>query len=88
MESILEENRPDIVGITEKRLDIQEEINLKGYWIIRNDRNREGGEVMIAVRRDLEHVIMEVNQESSFEQSIWILPGNKEKIKIGIIYAA
>ena len=38
------------------------------------------------MKKELEHVIVEVSQEACFEQSIWLILGSKEKIRIGIIY--
>ena len=87
LESILDERKPDIVGIVETMLDKQEEIKLKEYKVIRNDRNREGGGVMLAVKREFEHVTVEVSRTAVFEQSIWILIGSKDKVRIDLIYA-
>eukprot|EP00112_Aurelia_sp_Birch-Aquarium-sp1_P014117 Seg3022.3 transcript_id=Seg3022.3/GoldUCD/mRNA.D3Y31 product="hypothetical protein" protein_id=Seg3022.3/GoldUCD/D3Y31 len=42
---------------------------------------------MLAVKREFEHVTVEVSRTAVFEQSIWILIGSKDKVRIGLIYA-
>ena len=47
---------PAILGITESKLDstvTNAEVNINGYSIIRNDRNRNGGGVACYIRNDL-----------------------------------
>ena len=48
--------KPAILGITESKLDssvTNAEVNINGYSIIRNDRNRNGGGVACYIRSDL-----------------------------------
>ena len=48
--------KPAILGITESKLDssvTNAEVNINGYSIIRNDRNRNGGGVACYIRNDL-----------------------------------
>ena len=48
--------RPPILGITESKLDssvTNTEVNINGYSIIGNDRNRNGGGVAYYIRKDL-----------------------------------
>ena len=47
--------KPAILGITESKLDSSvsdQEVDIKGYSILRNDRNRYGGDVACYVRAD------------------------------------
>ena len=47
---------PAILGITESKLDssvTNVEVNINGYIIIRNERNRNGGSVACYIRNDL-----------------------------------
>ena len=53
LESILDERKPDIVGIVETMLDSKDEIQIKGYKTFRNDRDKDGGGVMVAVKKEL-----------------------------------
>ena len=43
----------------------KEKMELKEYQIIRNDRDIEGGGVLLAVRKALGNVTIEVNRENS-----------------------
>ena len=48
--------RPSILGITESKWDrsvTNAEVNINGYRIIRNDRNKNGGGVACYIRNDL-----------------------------------
>ena len=48
--------KPGFLGITESKLDssvTNAEVNINGYSIIRNDRNRNGGGVACYIRSDL-----------------------------------
>ena len=48
--------RPAILDITESKLDssvMNAEVSIKGYSIIRNDRNRSGGGVACYIKSDL-----------------------------------
>ena len=87
LKSIIEERKPDVIGIVETMLDKNDEMQIEGYKVIRSDRDGQGGGLMIAVKRELEHVTVEVNRYESLEQSIWLSIGSKEKIRIGLIYA-
>ena len=60
LKSIIKEEKPDIVGIVETMLDEKENINIEGYKIIRNDRNGEGGGVLIAVKEKLWNITIEM----------------------------
>ena len=87
LRNIVEEEKPDIIGIAETMLDKTEDITIQGYKMIRNDRDKEGGGVLLAVKEEYRHVTMEVNRNSIVEESIWISMGTKQKYRIGLIYA-
>lgn len=86
MEEIIDELKPDIIGIVESHLDSKDIITIEGYHIVRNDRNSEGGGVMIAVKEKYKHVTMEVTQKRENAESIWITIGNKTKYRAGVVY--
>ena len=65
LKSIIEEEKPYIIGIVETMLGEKEKMELKEYQIIRNDRDIEGGGVLLAVRKALGNVTIEVNRENS-----------------------
>ena len=53
LQTIIEEERPDIIGMTETITAENDCIEIKGYEMIRNDRDNEGGGVLLAVKEEL-----------------------------------
>ena len=63
------------------------DLKIEGYEIFRNDRNEDGGGVMIAVRKELKFITVEVKKTSEHVESLWILMNNKKvKLKLGVVY--
>ena len=54
LEEILERTKPDVLGIVETHLEEGEELEIEGYNCIRKDRNKDGGGVLIAIRKEYE----------------------------------
>ena len=81
--------KPAMLGIKESKLDssvTNSEVNINGYSIIRNDRNRNGGSVACYVRNDLCFNIKNVFS-SSLEHVFFLIILLKVKpIAIGIFY--
>ena len=81
--------KPAVLGITKSKLDssvTNMEVNINGYSIIRNDRNRHGGGVACYVKNDLCF-----NTEKIFSNSIEhvffeILIPKVKPIAVGIFY--
>ena len=81
--------KPAVLGITESKLDgsvTSAEVNINGYSIIRNDKNRNGGGVACYMRNDLC-----VNIKNIFSNSIKyvffeILIPKVKPITFGIFY--
>ena len=74
--------KPAVLGITESKLDssvTNMEVNINGYNIIRNDRNKHGGGVACYVKNDLCF-----NTKKIFPNSI-LIPKVKP-IAVGIFY--
>ena len=60
---------------------------MDGYIIYRNDRNGDGGGVLIAIKDVLKGIMVEESNSKGKEESIWLsLNNNKTKIRIGIVY--
>ena len=61
---------------------------LQGYAEpFRNDRNQDGGGVMLLVKKELEYITVEVKKTSEHLESLWVLiNNNKVKLKIGVVY--
>ena len=81
--------RPAILGITESKLDssvTNAEVNINGYSIIRNDRNRNGGGVACYIRNDLCFNIKNIFSNSIEHAFFEILIPKVKPITIGIFY--
>ena len=81
--------RPAILGITESKLDssvTNAEVNINGYSIIRNDRNRNGGGVACYIRNDLCFNIKNMFSNSIEHVFSEILISKVKPIAIGIFY--
>ena len=62
-------------------------LKIEGYEIYRNDRNEDGGGVMLAVKKELKFISVEVKQTSEYLESLWVLiNNNKVKLRIGVVY--
>ena len=66
-------------------LDGKDKVVMEGYTIYRNDRNGDGGGVLIAIKDVLKEIMVEESKRK--EESIWrSLTNNKTNIRIGIVY--
>ena len=89
LRDIVGHTKPAILGITESKLDgsvTNQEVNISGYNILRNDRNRNGGGVACYIRSDLCF-----NSRNIFSNSIEhilfdLLVPKMKPISIGIFY--
>eukprot|EP00794_Sanderia_malayensis_P006438 gene6438-7168_t len=89
IQEIIEEEKPDIVGLVETHLEEHENIHFEDYIIIRRDRGSRGGGILIAIREKFKNLCIECksqNEDSNLE-SIRILLGGRTKYKVGVIYA-
>ena len=93
LEEIIESESPTIVCLTETHLSKEDEISIPGYEIFPNSRDEGGGGgVLVAVKKELVKISVEVGKEKEFGESIWIRINNKHKdkgvaIRIGVVYA-
>ena len=81
--------KPAILGITESKLDssvTNAEVNINGYSIIRNDRNRNGGGVACYIRNDLCFNIKNIFSNSIEHVFFEILIPKVKPIAIRIFY--
>ena len=85
METI-SDSQPILIWLAKK----EEEIAIAGYnQIFRNDRSRNSGCIILAVKENIKAFTLEVGQEKEMGQSLWILlDNNRRKIKTGLIYAS
>ena len=81
--------KPAILGITESKLDssiTHMEVNINGYSIIRNDRNRHGGGVACYVKNDLCFNTRKIFPNSIEHVFFEILIPKVKPIAVGIFY--
>ena len=87
---IIYEENPTILALAETKLNELDVFDLEeeGYSIERNDRNGDGGGVLIAYRKSLDNVITTLSKYNNFDcEMLWMKIDNGiEKIRIGVIY--
>ena len=78
-----------MICITESKMDKDENIEIEGYHLLRNDRNKDGGGIVIGVENKLKHITTIVEKKKDVEESLWVAISNKTKseIRVGVIYA-
>ena len=86
IKGILEEHQPDIVGMVETHVNQVEHLEMEGYTLIRNDRNEEGGGVMLMMKSEYKQETIEVERTSGSMESLWVTMGTKTIYRIGVIY--
>ena len=69
LKEILIDENPEIVGLTETMLDEADVIDIEGYTVHRNDRNGNGGGVLLAVKIDLKGLIVQECKDSEEGES-------------------
>ena len=85
---IIEDISPDIIGLVETHMKREENVEINGYKIIRKDRQREGGGLLIGIKNKFAHLYTELEMtEVNNLESLWITLGSETKYKIGLIYA-
>ena len=88
LQDVVMETQPTVICLVETHLQKDEILEIEGYEIIRNDRQQQGGGVLIAYKSELHHIIKEVNRESVNGETIWIkIDNNKQRIRLAVVYA-
>ena len=87
LKEILIDENLEIDGLTETMLDEADVIDIEGYTVHRNDRNGNGGGVLLAVKIDLKGLIVQECKDSEEVESLWMSVGNtKMNLRMGIVY--
>ena len=71
LEKVLEV-QPTLICLTETHLCDVEQLEIEGYEVFRNDRNSNGGGILIAVRKELKNVCTIVTKESGIGETLWV----------------
>ena len=88
LEEILNTVKPSILCLTETHMGKEERIEISGYKLFTNNRNREGGGVLIGVCEEIGKVAVEIKREEKTFESVWIkIDNGKLKVRVGVIYA-
>ena len=88
-EEIIKELNPTVIAITEAWIDKDYDLEIDGYAkpIFRNNRNKDGGGIVLAVREELKNITVEVKQTKEYVESLWIvINNNRVKLRIGVVY--
>ena len=87
-EEIIKQLNPTVIAITETWTEKDYDIKLEGYAEpYRNDRNKDGGGILLAVRKELENITVEVKRTTKYLESLWVvINNNKVKLRIGVVY--
>ena len=77
-----------MTAVTETWMDDDYDMKIEGYSEpYRNDRNRDGGGIMIAVRQELKNITVEVKRTKEKIESLWVVINNTRiKMRIGVVY--
>ena len=76
-----------MIAVTEAHIDEDYDMTIKDYAIHKNCRNLDGGGIILAVRKELKYVAVEVKRSTEYLESLWIVLNNtKVKIRIGVVY--
>ena len=59
LKEIIIEEKPEVIGLVETMLDGKDKVVMEGYTIYRNDRNGDGGGVLIAIKDVLKGIMVE-----------------------------
>ena len=87
LQSIIEEQKPTFIGISETRLNKGDPLEIEGYEVKRRDRTGDGGGVLIAYKREIENIVRVVREEHGKFEMIWVkLDNTVTKVRIGVVY--
>ena len=90
LENIAQEEKPTLIAIAETILKEKEEIEIEGYAILPKNKTAEGKGrgVLIAVKKEIEHISTIVMEDDDPAEQLWIKVDNgRINVRIGLIYA-
>lgn len=88
LEEITETVQPTIICLVETHLRTEEKVQIPGYKVYSNNRNGEGGGILVAVKDTLSNVVIEVKREMGQYETLWLkLDNTRQCIRLGVIYA-
>ena len=88
LKSILEETKPAVVALVETKMAEKEKMEMEGYTPYPMNRNIHGGGVLLLVKKELENLVVVVQEQVEVGEVMWItLSNNRNNIRIGVVYA-
>lgn len=88
LEEIIETVQPTVVCLVETHLNTEEKVQIPGYKVYCNNRTRDGGGILVAVKESLSSVIVEVKREMCEYETLWLkLDNTRQCIRLGVVYA-
>ena len=88
LQEIIDSLNPVMICLTETHLGEDEQIGIKGYKVFDNNRNGDGGGILIAIKDEIAAVTVEIKKEKTHHEALWLRINNgRTKIRVGVIYA-
>ena len=83
----IDDYEPTLICLVETHLLKEEQIQIPGYKIFRNDGTNNSRGILIALKEKLKTIVVEVNREEEIGQTLWVLLNNqKTQVSKGVIY--
>ena len=84
---IVEAEKPALMGLSETKLKAGDLYQIDGYKIKRVDREKEGGGVLFAYKKEFENMVTVVMEEKEEVEMLWIkLNNGVVVVRFGIVY--
>ena len=85
---ILEEQRPDIMAITETNLKPEQRITVPNYiGVFKPRHSKQGGGLAFLIRKEIAHLVSTVTPENKVDtQSSWLSLNYNKKVFLGVFY--
>ena len=83
----IDDYEPTLICLVETHLLKEEQIQIPGYKIFRNDGTNNSRGILIAIKEKLKTIVVEVNREEEIGQTLWVLLNNqKTQVRMRVIY--
>ena len=83
----IDDYEPTLICLVETHLSKEEQIQIPGYKIFRNDGTNNSRGILIVIKEKLKTIVVEVTREEEIGQSLWVLLNNqKAQVRMEVIY--
>ena len=88
LEHIIDDSKPTVVALVETKLGEKEEIKIQGYKPLPMNRDKNGGGVMLLVRKEIQNITVLIEKQTDIGEVMWVVISNgRYNIRMGIVYA-